>query len=229
MGVEYPYLNHLDLTEQTYRILREQILRRQLQPGERISVEDVAQGIGVSRTPVVNALQKLETDGLVEIRPRRGTFVTQLTARDVADLFEVRLLIELHAAEQVFKNGKVDEVLADIQEPIQHMQSAITEDEYIDYELFISSDRDLHTRLVRVINNRRLNHIYNELNVHMRVARAHYLNTVENAHQAHVEHVAMVKALENHDLESLKKALEDHINNVSERILDILDERGGKL
>ena len=52
----YPSLNHLDLTEQTYRISQEQILKLQITPGEKISVEAVASGLGVSRTPVVNAL-----------------------------------------------------------------------------------------------------------------------------------------------------------------------------
>ncbi len=60
-----------------------------------MSVDAVARGLGVSRTPVVNALKLLENDGLVEIHPRRGTFVTELTARDVADLFEIRQMIEL--------------------------------------------------------------------------------------------------------------------------------------
>lgn len=87
MVIEYPYITHLDLTEQTYRFLKDRILRREINPGEKILVEEIARGLRVSRTPVVNALKMLESDGLVEILPRRGTFVTHLNARDVAELF----------------------------------------------------------------------------------------------------------------------------------------------
>jgi DNA-binding GntR family transcriptional regulator len=226
---EYPPIYHLDLTEQTYRVLRDQILKRQTKPGEKLSVEEIASALGVSRTPVVNALKLLEADGLVEILPRKGTFVTKITARDVIELFDVRLMIEIYAAEQIFKRGKVEELLADIHEPLAQMQAAISEESYIDYDTYIESDRDLHAQLVKEVGNQRLSSIYADLNIHMQVARAHYLNTVENAEQAQVEHEAMVNALANRDVESLKRALTDHITHVKERILALLEERSGAL
>jgi DNA-binding GntR family transcriptional regulator len=226
---DYPPLNRLDLTEQTYRILREWILKRQIKPGEKISIEAIAGGLGVSRTPVVNALQLLEGDGLVEIIPRRGTFVTEVTAQDVAELFEVRLLIELYAADKLFEMDRVDQMLEDFNTHLEEMKGAIAEEDYVNYEAFIASDRDLHTRLVETIDNRRLIDIYNDLNIHMRIARAHYLNTVENALQAQKEHEDMYTALKNHDLEGLRKALNLHIDNVKQRLLGLLEERGGKL
>jgi DNA-binding GntR family transcriptional regulator len=226
---EYPSLNRLDLTEQTYHILREWILKRQIQPGEKVSVEAIASGLGVSRTPVVNALKLLEGDGLVEIQPRRGTFVTEVTARDIAELFEIRLMIELHAADVLFEKCDISQFLEDIRPTLERMQAAISEDEYMDYDAFIGSDRDLHTRLVEVLDNRRLINIYQELNVHMRVARAHYLNTVENAMQAQKEHEAMINAIQRKDLDALKEALRSHISNVTTRIKGLLEERGGRL
>jgi DNA-binding GntR family transcriptional regulator len=229
MVIEYPSINHLDLTEQTYRFLKDRILKREIKPGDKISVEDVAHGLGVSRTPVVNALKILESDGLVEIQPRRGTFVTHLTAKDVADLFEIRLLIELHAARRIFQENTVDRFLMQIEEPMSRMQNAMVDDDYIDYESFISGDRDLHMNLVYFLNNHRLAQIYTDLNVHMQVARAHYLETVENALQAQREHEAMLLAINNRDLDGLERALTDHILNVKGRILSMLDERGGQL
>ena len=229
MVIEYPSIKHLDLTEQTYRFLKDRILKREIHPGEKISVEEVARGLGVSRTPVVSALKMLETDGLVEIMPRRGTFVTHLTARDVAELFEIRLLIELYASECIFQENKINQFLTEIQGPMSQMQGAIAEDAYIDYETFIDGDRDLHMYLVRYLNNRRLVQIYTDLNVHMQVARAHYLDTVENAVEAQKEHEDMLAALEARDLSSLKLALTDHIGNVKGRILCMLEQRGGML
>ena len=229
MVIEYPSIKHLDLTEQTYRFLKDRILKREIQPGGKISVEEVARGLGVSRTPVVNALKMLESDDLVEIYPRRGTFVTHLNARDVAELFEIRLIIELHAAEQVFYEGKITLFLDVIERPMLQMQGAIAEGDYVDYEAFISGDRDMHMNLVRFLNNRRLIQIYSDLNVHMQVARVHYLDTVENALQAQREHEAMLNAINARDLNALKKDLSDHINNVRGRILTLLEEHGGKI
>lgn len=229
MVIEFPSITHLDLTEQTYRFLKDRILKREINPGEKISVEEIARGLRVSRTPVVNALKMLESDGLVEIIPRRGTFVTHLNARDVAELFEIRLMIELHAADQIFREGKINLFLDAIERPMSQMQGAISEDAYVDYDAFISGDRDLHMNLVRFLNNRKLILIYSDLNVHMQVSRAHYLDTVENALQAQREHEAMLNALKAKDLNLLKKALTDHITNVRGRILTMLEERGGML
>ena len=229
MVIEYLSINHLDLTEQVYRFLKERILRRDIKPGEKISVEDVARGLKVSRTPVVNALQMLKNDGLVDIVPRRGTFVTELTARDVADLFDVRLLLELHAADMVFKKGRTAELLAEFDVLLAQMKEAISEEEYMDYESFIDKDRNLHQALIKYLDNQRLINIYSELNVHMQVARAHYLATVENALEAHKEHEALLSALREKDQAAFKKAITDHIENVNRRIQMLLEERGGKL
>lgn len=226
---DYPTLNRLDLTEQTYRILRDWIMKRQINPGDKISVEAIAAGLGVSRTPVVNALKVLESDGLVEIQPRRGTFVTHLTAKDVSDMFEIRLLIEIYAARQIFKENRVDKLLKEIDAPMARMSGAMADDDYIDYESFIEGDRDLHMYLVQLLDNQRLLQFYNDLNVHMQVARAHYLDTVENALQAQREHDAMLVAIQARDLEGLEKALTEHILNVRSRILAMLEERGGQL
>jgi DNA-binding GntR family transcriptional regulator len=229
MVIEYPSIKHLDLTEQTYRFLKERILKREISPGEKISVEDIAHGLGVSRTPVVNALKMLESEGLVEIQPRRGTFVTHLTEKDVAEMFEIRLLIELYAARQIFQEGKIDLLLKAIEEPLSRMQAAMAEDNYINYESFISGDRDLHMNIVRLLDNQRLMQIYTDLNVHMQVARAHYLDTVENAYQAQREHDAMLHAIHKRDMEGLEAALTEHISTVEDRILTMLAERGGQL
>lgn len=229
MELAYSPLDHTDLTEKTYLVLKDRILRRQLRPGEKISVPEVAEALGVSRTPVTDALKRLATEGLVEIIPRRGTFVTEVTARDVAELFDVRMMIELYAAQTVAQNGKVDRFLEDIEAPMAGMEQAIVDDDYKDYDAFIANDRDLHLALVKLTENEHLIRIYKDLNVHMRVARAHYLNSVEDARQAQREHEAIVDAFSSGDPDRINHALSTHITNVKERILELLEERGGRL
>jgi DNA-binding GntR family transcriptional regulator len=232
MDAPYPTLEHTDLTEQTYAILKERILTRHLEPGEKIAVPDIAHALGVSRTPVTDALKRLASEGLVEIVPRRGTFVTELTARDVDELFSIRMIIELYAAEYILNataDGKVDQLLAATEGPMQGMEHAIEDGDYRDYEAFIINDRDLHLALVKLTGNQHLIRIYSGLNVHMRVARAHYLNNVEDARQAQREHEAIFEAFRAGDAEEVERALAAHISNVKRSILKLLERRGGRL
>lgn len=222
-------LHLADLTEQTYLLLKESILRRELQPGEKILVDDLARRLGVSRTPVMDALKRLSSDGLVEIVPRRGTFVTQLNAKDVAELFDIRIMIELYAVDAVMSSGKSRHFLRAIQEPLRRMEESIENDDYSNYEVFIANDRIMHLELVRGTENERLIQIYTDMNVHIQVARAHYLKHVENARQAHEEHLAILQAFRDGDPQRARDSLREHITNVAVRIQEVLQERGGKL
>ncbi len=226
--ITYQPLEYTDLTEQTYRILKEKILRRELKPGAQIAVPDVALALGVSRTPVTDALKRLANDGLVEIVPRRGTFVTELTARDVAEIFDIRLMIELYAAEFIFEAGAVDQFLAAAQAPMIDMEQAIIGDEFHDYERFISNDRDFHMALVTLTSNDRLIRIYTKLHVHIHGARVHYLNG-DNVGQTQNQHNAIVDAFKCGSVDEAKAALRVHISTVKARILELLEHRGGKL
>ncbi len=125
-------------------------------PGERISVDDIAQRMGVSRTPVTDGLKRLAVEGLVEIVPRRGTFVSSLTAKDVAELFDVRAVIELYAAQRLLREGKAEEYLHRIELPTQQMRQATASGDYRDYPAFMDGDRDFHLALVDLAGNDRL-------------------------------------------------------------------------
>jgi DNA-binding GntR family transcriptional regulator len=222
-------LERTDLSERTYRLLRDRILRRQFKPGEKISVDEIAGSLNVSRTPVTVALRRLAKERLVEIVPQRGTFVTELTARDVTELFDIRLIVELYAADHVLKAGAVSRFLADAEAPIAGMQKAIANDDYGDYESFIANDRDFHLALVKCTGNGHLVDVYNDMNVHIQVARAHYIDGVEKARQAQAEHGIILDAFRQGDAGAIRQALLTHIETVRERILEILRHHGGKL
>ncbi len=222
-------LDHTDLTDQTYSVLRDQILRRTLEPGEKISIDNVAHALGVSRTPVTDALKRLAGEGFVDIRPRIGTFVSELTARDVEELFDIRMAFELFAADQIIEHDQIDTFLDRIKNPMDMMRMAMVDDDYGDYEAFIEGDRQLHLILVSVTENQKLLQLFSGLNVHMQVARAHYLSSVENARQAHQEHEAILAGFKKADSGLVRSELSRHITHVKTRILELLEERGGQL
>jgi len=92
-------LTGVNLNEQVYDELRARVLTRQHPPGEKISLHALADELGVSRSPVHHALTRLVSEGLLTVRPRRGYYVTPVTAQAVAEGYDVRLALELLAAE----------------------------------------------------------------------------------------------------------------------------------
>jgi DNA-binding GntR family transcriptional regulator len=216
-----------DLTEQTYRLLRDRILRRQIKAGARVSVDAIADRVGVSRTPVTDALKRLAADGLVEIVPRRGTFVAGISSRDAAEMFEVRLMIERYAAESALASGRASVAIAAMDAPLAGMKAANVAGNYDDYEAFIDHDRRFHLAIVAALDNRRLLQTYEAINSHMYVARAHYIQTVAAAMEAQAEHEAIYAAFVAGASDRVDLALTSHIDGVRNRIVAIIDREGG--
>lgn len=224
----YQPLDYTDLTEQTYRLLKDKILKYELQPGAKVSVSEIAAALGVSRTPVMDALKRLASDGLVEIMARRGTFVADLTAQDVAEIFEMRLMIECYAAAQIFRSGRVALFLAQAQAPMHAMEQTITGDEFSDYDTFTANDQVFHSTLVALTENSRILRTYTQLHTHTQGARIYHLNG-GSALRTQAEHQAIIAAFQGHDAQQACQALEAHILAVQSHILGRLSQRGGKL
>src|SRR5215510_12533994 len=87
-----------------YQALRQAIVSSLMKPGERLNVDELAQKLGVSLTPVRSAIQQLSNEGLVEVRPRSGTFVASLTPQDVEETFRIRCALECLAAEDAISH-----------------------------------------------------------------------------------------------------------------------------
>ena len=93
-------LPRTNLNEQVYETLRQRVLRRDPGPGAKLSLHELATELGVSRSPVHHALTRLVSEGLLSVKARRGYYVTPVTPSTVGDGYDVRLALELHAAER---------------------------------------------------------------------------------------------------------------------------------
>src|SRR5262249_39681145 len=93
-----------------YNVLRQAILGSTMKPGERLQIDDLAGKLGVSLTPVRQAVQQLASEGLVHIKPRSGTFVASLSKRDVEETFDIRCALECLAAEKAVENVSRDQI-----------------------------------------------------------------------------------------------------------------------
>ena len=216
-------VQHYNVTDQVYNVLKERILRRQFRPGQRLNLDKLEQQLGVSRTPLKDALNRLAMEGLVEILPRKGTFVTTLKAEELREVFEVRQLLELFAAELAIQRITPAK-LQEMHDLVKELEALIDNDTYSDYQVFMAEDRDLHLLIVELAGNRTLLELYKSLNVHVQIARAYYAQIDKRVQDTHEEHKAILQAFEARDWETLRKTLIRHIDGVKNCILEHMDE-----
>ena len=215
----FPQIDHTALGDKVYEVLKRKILERELNAGDKVLVDDVAQQLGVSRTPVKDALNRLAVEGLIEKVARRGTFVTTVSLREVDELFDLRLLLETYAAEKVLERGVVEPFLAKMEEYMVNIDR-IADSDSPDYYALMSWNRDLHLALITLADNNHMLQIYEGLNIHIQVARVHYSHSTASVRQTQREHRAIYEAFESGDLEQVKRAISTHINNVRAEIIE---------
>lgn len=212
------------LSDQAYETLKQMIFQQVFRDGERLDCRALAARFGISQTPLKRALERLAAEGLVQVHPRRGTYVAPLTPAVVAQVFEVRLLIELHAAERGVERASPED-LDRLGAMLAEFGAWFAGPTYTDYERFIARDFDFHCALVALAGNPLLWQIYRRLNTHVYVARAHYLRSLDQAERIHREHQAILAAYRQRDRAAAVERLRAHILGVQADLLRVLQER----
>ncbi len=209
------------LTDAAYRTLKDQILTQAFTPGQRLNVDDLAIQLGVSRTPVKDALNMLASEGLVEIVPRRGTFVAGVSAEEIADVFELRRALELLAADLLVEKI-TDDGLANLRASLAALEESMAGGG--DAAEHLRRNAAFHRLFVQLAGNRKLLEIYNGLNVHIQIARVHarWENWQQRRRQEHAEHLAILKGLEGRDGARLAAAVNAHIRRSKQSLVEDL-------
>ncbi|MBN2231399.1 MAG: GntR family transcriptional regulator [Deltaproteobacteria bacterium] len=152
--------NHQTLREQVVELLRTAIIDQRLVPGERILELDLANSLNVSRTPVREALHQLEAEGFLCIIPRRGVMVTDIDERDISEFYEIRELLETHAARRaaaVITHAQVEELRGLNRSVCGHAgRRALT--------AMTRAHNDFHLRIVAIGDNRKMHEYLKNLN-----------------------------------------------------------------
>lgn len=201
----------VNLNDAVYDILRQHILSYNFEPGQRLDLETLENELQVSRTPLKHALTRLSVEGLVEIQPRRGTFVAPLDADRLEEAYKIRTSFELYVALCIFKylqpsdyaffddlEAQMDDLVADAE-----WQQILPN--------YIQVDTQLHERLVACGGPARMLDLFQQMNVHTHVQRIvqHYSET--ECHAMHFEHSQIFMALRNQSPEQLSAALLHHL------------------
>lgn len=203
-------IQRTDLADQVYRVLRDRIFTAALRPGDKIRPETVARELGVSRTPVVEATNRLAEEGLVVLQPHRGTFVSELSLERVIALFEVRLMIEEFGARRGL--ARVTDVDAARLRALFNEEAAlISEDSVSDYLTWLRLNREFHQACVDLAGNPVLSEIHARLNLDLVMARAFRLATLRNSRDVHAEHQRILEGYERRDERALLQAVRAHL------------------
>ncbi len=203
--------------EAAYGHLRDEILAGRLAPGQRVSEPGLARRLGVSRTPVREALQRLAQEGLVELTPARGARVRVLRADEVREVYEARALIEAEGARLAARHAAPRE-LAALEQQLRALD-ALPPDRYAEQ---MRVDLDFHTALVDAGRNRALANLYRSLRARMALVRAH-AQTLSQRPATRAQHRAILRALRARDARAAAAAVRRHVDSFTRIVLDSLE------
>lgn len=208
--------NYKPLREIVFEHLREAIIGGNLRPGERLMEMQLAEEMGVSRTPVREAIRKLELEGLVIMVPRRGAYVSDLSIKDVAETYEIRAALEALAA-----GLAAERITADESEELERILVSIGQCiANNDLERSIELDEQFHNVLYRASKNERLVQIINNLREQIQRFRATSLGTPGRLEAVFSEHTKIAEAISDRNAALAERLAMEHIENAENALLE---------
>lgn len=208
----------LPLRDVVYKKLRRAILLEELKAGERLTEIHLADKLGVSRTPIREAIRKLELEGLVIMIPRRGTIVAEITEKNLKDVLDVRRVLDMLSAElaceRIDEEGKkaLEKACLDFEEATKSG----------DLRNLAQKDVALHNIIVEVTGNGILQQMLSNLSEQMYRYRVKYLKDSERYETLVKEHLGICESIIRHDKKMASKLAKEHIDNQETAIINQL-------
>lgn len=200
------------LCERIYAHLRNKIMHNELQAGSRIHYDQLMEELGVSRTPLRDALKELQQDGFIEVKPRSGTFVNIPKLKDIVEIFDLRKALESLALELAWPN---------IPESVLHELRAECDqaDQWINAEQFapfFEADRRFHRTLISYSKNERLMQMMEKLEMQVTRFRIMMTTNAKRPAQANEQHKQIIAALQNGDVPHARAMMEKHVQEMKQ-------------
>jgi len=208
------------LTEKVFKILEENILNGKYTNGDSLVETKLSHDLGVSRTPIREALRQLELEGLVKIIPNKGAIVLALSPKDIEDIYTIRSLIEGLAARLAAENITAQE-LKELNDAIELEEFYTTKN---DIEHLMSLDSRFHQIIFKASRSRHLQSVLSSLHHYVQKARTYALGIPGRAQRALEEHKAVLEAIRNRDAEKAEKKMTEHLQNARLNLLQILHQ-----
>jgi DNA-binding GntR family transcriptional regulator len=209
------------LAQRAYAALKAAILDLTLQPGSRLRKAEVCAALGVSRSPVAEAVSRLRAEALVDVIPQAGTFVARLSMHEVREGAFLREALELAAVEAVAGRA-TDADLADLRRDLRRQEALVAEG---DLDGFYAADAAFHEAILHLTGHRRLAHLAQTAWVHVNRARRLLLPEPGRLAETLAEHAAIIAALEARDVPAARAATRAHLAQVLARLEPLARER----
>lgn len=208
----------LPLRDVVFNTLRQAILRGELQPGERLLEIHLANKLGVSRTPIREAIRKLELEGLVLMIPRRGAVVAEITEKSLRDVLEVRRSLEELAVKLACQKIKPEEI-EELKEAEKEFEEALKTK---DVTVYAEADVKFHDIIYRTTDNQRLIQLLYNFREQMYRYRVEYLKREDSHETLLKEHQYIIEMIENRDEKCAMEAVCAHIDNQVTAVVDTI-------
>ncbi len=208
--------NYELLSQKIYKILKEAIIKQDLPPGAKLRETQIANELGVSRTPVREAIRRLSIEGFVEITPNQNSIVKDLSLEDLIDILKIREYLE-GLSVNLACNNITEKDVKKFESILENMKTQI---EKHNLKRFSSLDDRFHTYILKISKNKRLIQMMEIINDQIRRFRFESLALPGRLEESFKEHVEIFNAIKERDGEKAEKLMRKHINNVLKNIMD---------
>ena len=214
-----------NINEKVYNFIKTNIINYNYPPGYNLNLGQLSELLGVSPTPIKDALFRLAGEGLVEIASRKGTYVKDVTLGDIHEILKVRVILETAAVEAITA-GLTDEQLSMFTGLYGKMISVrVGENDVASYKAYMEHDSEFHLLFFQILGNQRLLNIYRNLNAHIQIVRFRLLDRRGKNVTTDQEHERILEALRARNPEKAKEAVRQHLLSL-DRALTVLRSHG---
>ncbi len=214
-----PMMESRPIREIAYEVLKHAIVTGEIPAGERIVETDYAERLHISRTPLREALRKLERDGLVEYVLRRGVVVRAFTIEDVDEIYTIRNALEMLTLPAIIERATPEQI-ASLRAKLQEMDKVMASD---DIEKLSPMARAFHSEMTHISGKNRILRVIESQDEFINRFSAMAIRQEDRRVQAHEEHYKLVEYIEKRDLERLEKLTRKHIERSKENCLAALE------
>lgn len=206
------------LREIVFDTIREAIIRQILKPGERLMEVQLAEEMGVSRTPVREALRKLELEGFVTITPRKGAYVTSISISDIQEIYEIRAALESLACGLAAERATEEEI-AEMKRFLVKEAALVDSNKILDT---VDADIGLHDLICMASRNERLLNTLDKLRKKVYQTRVAVTSLPGRKRRSHEGHRQLVEAIASRETELARNLMLAHVERAQEAIISYL-------
>lgn len=209
------------MKDEAYNQLRMWIITGKLQPGTKLRDQDLSDTLGISRTPIREALLRLENDGLVVTKANRWTLVSPLDLKEADDIYSIVWTLESLALEQAFPNITSKDI-KDLEKLNENLNDMLKSGEQIE---IIQADNEFHSKILQLSNNKELPKLLSTLKLRIQRIEMHYFREV-NKNASYVEHSDLIDLIKNKELALAKQSIRANWKNSLDRVGQFIEDDG---